>query len=199
MTRPPSKTAQLVTATIDEQIISLSLAGKSTNEIAAELDVDASTVQRRTTSLLIDYNTKLAEKVEILGLRELARLDYLYREVLPSALGGIDPISGEARSPDHRLLGVILKIIGEKRQWITLQQSRVRDEDHTAFSVDKVEITFTGSSSMYNTAVANISPDTIADSEISVDRLYELAAGDVNVRDAIKAATAQTRETDDFD
>jgi hypothetical protein len=172
----------------DEKVLELTLRGYTPANIARELGIDVALVNSSLKTWLHGYRTELSSLAEEIQLKEIARLDYLYQNVLPYALARKDEATGQIIPPDSRLLSVLVRLISEKREWVTAQRKEqlVLEARQSASETDGHTIThtFTYSSPLYQVALDNINYQWLQDADRKVDTLY-VSMSDDEIRQEI--------------
>lgn len=148
--------------------------GKSYHAIAKELGIGYNTVFENAKKWMNGYNLHLQELAEEIHLLEMAKLDYIYEQVLPYALPRRDTNTGQIIPPDAKLLSVLVRVIGEKREWVGMREKATERAAarETAHEITVIEPTFTTQSDLYRVAQDNINLQWLQQADIPIEQLY---------------------------
>lgn len=175
-----SDSTKLAEMEIDAQILEKALQGKQPSAIARELSLPVSLVREQLKQWMEAYSRHLTAEAERLQIQELARLEYLYEQVLPYALARKDEQTGIVLPPDYRLLTVILRIIGEKREWAKQYHEAQREAQANQTANEVIVTTLPKGSMLLDTAVLNINEEWLRAADERIESLYEIGR-DVDV------------------
>lgn len=175
-----SDSTKLAEMEIDAQILEKALQGKQPSVIAKELSLPVLLVREQLKQWMEAYSVHLRAEAERLQIQELARLEYLYEQVLPYALARKDEQTGIVLPPDYRLLTVILRIIGEKREWSKQYREAQREAEQNQTANELIVTTLPKNSRLLETAALNINEEWLRAADERIESLYEIGQ-DVDV------------------
>lgn len=183
-----NKSFEIAELEFEVQILEKALQGKQPTVIAKELRCGINTVHDVIDKWIAAYNAHLEAQAELLQVSEIAKLDYLYEQVLPHALARRDEVSGVILPPDYRLLNVIVRIMAEKREWLKMrEEARLRAQANQSASEQRIVQTLSGGSELFKTALININDDWLKAADASIEDLYKDRVDvDVDIDEEIK-------------
>jgi DNA-binding Lrp family transcriptional regulator len=153
-----------------EQVGELAVQGYQPTQIAEKLGISRMEVTRRMDKWLAERSTRLQEQAELVHLMEMSKLDYLYSQVAPYALPHYDEALKLMLPPDPKMLGVLVSLIKEKREWVKQVAARPTENK---INIEHVEVTISQNNPLYSVAQANMEADYLSYADLDVSELYK--------------------------